>query len=170
MRLITECLFTQSAGCERAYGVFVVSEALKPGLSVSTEPRSRCDLSDVTREGGAGPTLDNLRTTSLLPRPTVLERKPHRRPRSAASCSRTHAERRRRTAEVRRGNWPAGWHHHSITCTAAQSHLVTSSPSQLLSHTWWHHHLLSHTWALYLRHISGQLPLKGHSGDFQRFL
>lgn len=119
---------------------------------------------------GAGPTLDNLRTTSLLPRPTVLERKPHRRPRSAASCSRTHAERRRRTAEVRRGNWPAGWHHHSITCTAAQSHLVTSSPAQLLSHTWWHHHLLSHTWALYLRHISGQLPLKGHSGDFQRFL
>lgn len=119
---------------------------------------------------GAGPTLDNLRTTSLLPRPTVLERKPHRRPRSAASCSRTHAERRRRTAEVRRGNWPAGWHHHSITCTAAQSHLVTSSPAQLLSHTWWHHHLLSHTWALYLRHISGQLLLKGHSGDFQRFL
>lgn len=51
---------------------------------------------------GAGPTLDNLRTTSLLPLPTALDRRLHRRPRSASSCNRTQAERRGLNC---RGGW-----------------------------------------------------------------
>lgn len=71
---------------------------LEPGLSVPT--RGHCSRQSQQRHEGKGggewawPTLDNLRTTSLLPLPMALNKKPHRRPRSASSCRRARAKKK----------------------------------------------------------------------------
>lgn len=82
---------------------------------------------------GAGPTLDNLRTTSLLPLPTALERRLQRRRRSVSSCNRTQAEKRRLTVGV--GGEPEIW---SEVCSSTILHHI-------------HRHLLHYT-AVALHH------------------